>query len=438
MLDRAHVQDSFEIDESGKALDPLHYLGILKKRKFYALIPFLCLFAIGWAVAMLWPPTFLSEGKILVASQQIPVDLVRPTVTATAGERISTIEQRVMTRDNLLKIVDKYQMYADQRGRLSRTDLLDLMRANTVIKPVELDSQRRQSENFTVAVTVGFTDRRPEVATQVANELITLFLNEDARNRTNRATETTKFLSQEVDKLRTELASIDARLLQMKVQLPGGPLPLLTSLKAEYAQKSAVYSQSHPDMKRLKAQIDALEKEPAPATQGVNTLGQIATNQLLDPLVLQRISVQQNLETTSQKLAAARRGESLERDQFSERLEVLEQAVPPQKPIKPNRPKMIALAFVAAVMAGFAGIFAIESIDKTIRNTSDLMAVANSQLIVAIPYIVTKGELHKKKSRMVIILGSLITILLIGLAAIHFLLRPLDELWPIFLTRLGF
>ena len=438
MLDRAHVQDSFEIDESGKALDPLHYLGILKKRKFYALIPFLCVFGIGWAAAMLWPPTFLSEGKLLVASQQIPVDLVRPTVTATAAERISTIEQRVMTRDNLLKIVDKYQMYADQRGRLSRTDLLDMMRANTVIKPVEMDSQRRQSENFTVAVTVGFTDRRPEVATQVANELITLFLNEDARNRTNRATETTKFLSQEVDKLRTELASIDARLLQMKVQMPGGPVPLLTSLKAEYAQKSAVFSQSHPDMKRLKAQIEALENEPVPATQGPATLGAIATNQLLDPIVLQRISVQQNLETTSQKLAAARRGESLERDQFSERLEVLEQAVPPQRPIKPNRPKMIGLAFVAAVMAGFAGIFAIESIDKTIRNTSDLMAVANSQLIVAIPYIVTKGELHKKKSRMVIILGSLITILLIGLAAIYFLLRPLDELWPIFLTRLGF
>ena len=191
-------------------------------------------------------------------------------------------------------------------------------------------------------------------------------------------------------------------------------------------------------MKRLKAQIEALENEPAPATQGPATLGAIATNQLLDPIVLQRISVQQNLETTSQKLAAARRGESLERDQFSERLEVLEQAVPPQKPIKPNRPKMIALAFVAAVMAGFAGIFAIESIDKTIRNTSDLMAVANSQLIVAIPYIVTKGELHKKKSRTVIILGSLITILIIGLAAIYFLLRPLDELWPIFLTRLGF
>ena len=191
-------------------------------------------------------------------------------------------------------------------------------------------------------------------------------------------------------------------------------------------------------MKRLKAQIEALEKEPAPAPKPRNFGRRSRTNQLLDPLVLQRISVQQNLETTSQKLAAARRGENLERDQFSERLEVLEQAVPPQRPIKPNRPKLIGLSFVAALMAGFAGIFVIESFDKTIRNSSDLMAVANGHLIVAIPYIVTKGELHKKKSRMLFVVASLILFLLIGLAGVHFLVRPLDELWPVFLTRLGF
>ena len=139
MLDttsQAHTR--FEIEE--ETLDPLYYFEILKKRKFYALISFIVVFAIGWAVAMLWPPTYLSEGKILVVSQQIPVDLVRPTVTATASERISTIEQRVMTRDNLLKIVDKYQMYADQRNRLSRTDLLDLMRTHASIKPVDMIS----------------------------------------------------------------------------------------------------------------------------------------------------------------------------------------------------------------------------------------------------------------------------------------------------------
>src|SRR5262245_31039638 len=108
-------------------LDPSHYYGIVKKRLFYILIPFALVFAAGSAASMLWPPTYLSEGKILVESQQIPTDLVRPTVTATAKERIHVIQQRVMTRDKLLTIMDKYQNFADRRARWSRSGLLDLM-----------------------------------------------------------------------------------------------------------------------------------------------------------------------------------------------------------------------------------------------------------------------------------------------------------------------
>jgi uncharacterized protein involved in exopolysaccharide biosynthesis len=432
MLDRSHAQAPFELDDQA-SLDPFYYYEILKKRKFYGLIPFVCILAIGSAVTMLWPPIYQSEGKILVESQQIPIDLVRPTVTASASERVATIQQRVMTRDNLLRIADKYRMFADQSSKLSRTDILDLMRANAIVKPVELGVQ---NQIVTVAVTVGFTDRRPDIATNVANELITLFLTEDARNRTNRATETTKFLEQEVKKLQSELASIDDKLIRSREQSPES-VPQLGLLKLEYAAKAAVFSQSHPEVRRLKAQIEALEKEGGQLVQASPApVG--GYNQLLDPLVLQRMSVQTNLESTSQKLAAARRGESLERDQFSERLEVLEQAILPQRPIKPNRPRLLALALFAAVAAGFAGIFTIETIDKTIRNKNDLMTVANGQLIVEIPYLATKVELQNRKSRIVFLLGILAASLLVGLIAIHFLLRPLDELWPILLTRLGF
>lgn len=438
MLDSSRLQAPLEMDEQG--LDPSHYYAILKRRKFYGLIPFVGIFAIGFAVALLWPPTFLSEGKILVQSQQIPIDLVRPTVTATAAERLATIEQRVMTRDNLLKIVDKYQLFANQRDTLSRTDMLDAMKANIVVKPVELDVQRRQTENFTVAITVGFTDRQPDVATKVANELITLFLNEDARNRTARATETTKFLQQEVQKLQSDLTSIDAKILASNKQVSAAPevtLPQLTALKADLAQKTAIYSPSHPEVKRLKAAIAALEKVTVPAAQPAAATRGFSTNEPLDPLWLQRMGIQQNLETTAQKLAAAQRGESLERDQFAERLEVLEQAVSPQKPVKPNRPKIIALAFLAALAAGFGGIMAVESFDKTIRRSQDLLSVANGQLIVAIPYIVTQGEVFYKKRRIVVTLAFAIAVVVVGLAAVHFFVRPLDELWLVFMRRLG-
>ena len=268
--DPSHRQAAYEGDDLG--LDPSYYYGILKKRIFYILVPFVLVLVAGSAAAMLWPPTYLSEGKILVESQQIPVDLVKPTVTTASKERIQVIEQRVMTRDNLLAILDKYQMFADQRDSLSRTELLDLMRQNTKIKPLELDQATGRTDGLTtIALTVGFTDRRPDVATKVANELITLFLNEDARNRTNRAMETTKFLAREVQRLEGDLAAIDAKIADFKRKyvalgpLPDQTLPQLAVLKAELAQKSGVYSKAHPDVLRLKRQIAAIEQMTMPS-----------------------------------------------------------------------------------------------------------------------------------------------------------------------------
>jgi uncharacterized protein involved in exopolysaccharide biosynthesis len=409
--DPSHRQAAYEGDDLG--LDPSYYYGILKKRIFYILVPFVLVLVAGSAAAMLWPPTYLSEGKILVESQQIPVDLVKPTVTTASKERIQVIEQRVMTRDNLLAILDKYQMFADQRDSLSRTELLDLMRQNTKIKPLELDQATGRTDGLTtIALTVGFTDRRPDVATKVANELITLFLNEDARNRTNRAMETTKFLAREVQRLEGDLAAFDAKIADFKRKyvalgpLPDQTLPQLAVLKAELAQKSGVYSKAHPDVLRLKRQIAAIEQMTMPsAATATAAAGSPIDKDALDALQAQRTSIQKNLETAADKLSAAQLGEKLERDQFAERLQVLEQAVMPQKPIKPNRGKILALALLGAVMAGFVGVFAVESLDRTIRGSRDLASVADGHLILAIPYISTRAELGRKKSRIALVLG---------------------------------
>src|SRR5262245_670073 len=315
-------------DGEAQGLDPSHYYEVVKKRIFYLIFPFIVVLAIGTATAMLWPPTYLSEGKILVESQQIPTDLVRPTVTATAKERIQVIQQRVTTRENLLAIVDKYQMFADRRDRLSRTELLDLMRQSIRVEPIELDQARGRNE--TIAVTVGFSHRQPDIATKVANELLTLFLNEDARNRTNRAMETTKFLAREVQRLEGELSSIDGKIAEVKRQQRASPMlqPVagqvspLAALKAEYAAKSGIYSKSHPELRRLKAQIDGIEKlEPPAAPLTPASTAAAATpidSEALDALQTQRKSIQNNLDGATQKLAAARLGENLERDQFSE------------------------------------------------------------------------------------------------------------------------
>src|SRR6185437_4259725 len=159
-------------------------------------IPFVAVLAIGSVITMVWPAKYVAQGTILVQSQEIPSDLVRPTIAALANDRIQVIEQRVMTRDNLLSIAKKYRLTSGWLERLSGTEIVDFLRKRTLIKPSEQKIETRKRE--AIAFTVGFEYENPELATKVANELVTMMLSEDVRSRTAFAAETTRFLGQEV------------------------------------------------------------------------------------------------------------------------------------------------------------------------------------------------------------------------------------------------
>src|SRR3974390_2734949 len=81
-----------------------HYLAIAKRRICYFLIPFVVTFALAALIIAIQHPLYQAQGKILVETQAIPAELVRSTVTDTANQRIQVIQQRIMTRDNLLAI----------------------------------------------------------------------------------------------------------------------------------------------------------------------------------------------------------------------------------------------------------------------------------------------------------------------------------------------
>ena len=337
-----------------------------------------------------------------------------------------------MTRENLLAIAEKYQIFASRRQVMSGTEVLDLMRTRTRIVPFELDQTRRRSDTVTIALSIGFEYEQPDIAMRVANELLTLILNEDARNRTRRAQETTNFLASEVKRIESELGSIEAQIADFKRRYSGETTSEKTSvqlalLKAELQEKSAVYADAHPDMVRLKRQIGALEKMVAKTAQ---------FDSGLDALQNQRAALQKNLENASQKALTARLGESLERAQFSERLEVIEQAIVPHKPTKPNRPKLLALTLALALFGGIGLVTVVHLLSGAIQGPRDLYGVADAYLLVAIPYIATKKEVFRRKLKMAAAISAGVGSIGVALISVHLLLRPLDQLWVSFLTRL--
>jgi uncharacterized protein involved in exopolysaccharide biosynthesis len=315
---------------------------------------------------------------------------------------------------------------------MSASQLVEAMRKNTKIEPLAqplaFSQVRSRGDNPTIVFTVGFEYSDPQTASRVANELVTRILNEDLRDRTSRATDTTKFLAREVQKLQAENAAIDAKIALAKLSqaksgsnTPDQPATQLAQLKMDLTQKSALYSDRHPVMQALKRQIAALEKVVVPPVQtGPDALAP------LDELETQQENIQKNLEAASAKLAAARLGETLEKDQQSEKLEVIEQPTAPQEPIRPNRPKIAGLALVLALAAGGGLVLLLELADKGIRRSSDIFGIVDSRLVIAIPYITTRAELHRQKLRTTVLIGVALALVVGGLGAAYLFMPPLD------------
>lgn len=243
------------------------YISIIKDRALVLGIVIVVILAATVAVAVAVPPVYQSTGTILVESQQISPDLVANNNNSFADERIEVIRQRVMTRENLLRIIEKYGLFSSKARQLSDADKVELMRTAIVVETLSTFIKGRGEA--TVAFNVSFEHKQPEVAREVANELVTLFLNENIKQRTERASETTEFLSQEADKLGAELQSLENQLADFK-QAHANALPEHQTLRMNMLSRSEMeFREIDRDYKAAQEELRYLDLELAGAKAGV-------------------------------------------------------------------------------------------------------------------------------------------------------------------------
>src|SRR3984957_20030772 len=94
---------------------------------------------IALLIATLWPPTYRATATILIEQQEIPQELVRSVITTYADQRVQTISQRVMTSQNLLGLIERYNLYPDIREKQPREVLLAKMRGDIGMHMISAD-----------------------------------------------------------------------------------------------------------------------------------------------------------------------------------------------------------------------------------------------------------------------------------------------------------
>lgn len=314
-----------------QALEFSDYLDAFKRRRTSILIIAAVVFVIGVVAALVWPATYKSSATILIKEQDIPSELVQSTVTSFAAQRIQAISQRVMARPNLLEIIDKYNLYADERDRLTTEEIIAEMRDNIGMDLIDanvVDPRTGRPTSATIAFQLSFSAENPANVQKVTNELMNLYLKENLKERTEKAGETYTFLNDESRRLSAEIARQEAKLAafkeqhvntlpelqqlnlsmmdrtereisdignqiraqeQTRVYLQGqlaqlkpfgsdpamDPKSRLQALRAQYLALIARYSPDHPDVIRAKREIEGLEQQTGQVDSSAEQLKQI-------------------------------------------------------------------------------------------------------------------------------------------------------------------
>ena len=194
---------------------PIGDLLRLLRRRLPILLLIASVGAVGSVIfALERPSLYETRAKILVESQQISDDLAHSTVNLSTTARLQRIEQRLMARDNLIRIIEELGLFADAPG-LAMLKKVDLLREATRIEGISAPGHMGNSEGlvaFTITVTLGDAEQ----AAEVANHLVDSAIAENLQDRTDRARETLAYFDEEQRRVAAALVALEAEITAFK------------------------------------------------------------------------------------------------------------------------------------------------------------------------------------------------------------------------------
>jgi len=189
-------------------------LALFIRRRWWLVWPFVALSAAVALFTYMLPMVYVSDTLILIRPRDVPNEFVKDLIAGTTEQRLSAIEQRVLSRTNLVQILNEFDGQLPEYQRLNMDDKVSKLR--DMIK-ISFDVDKRMGAPLPVTYFhVSYQNRGPELAQKIASKLASLFIEQDNRAREDQVFGTTEFLNAELDKVGVQLKESETKLKELK------------------------------------------------------------------------------------------------------------------------------------------------------------------------------------------------------------------------------
>lgn len=196
------------------------YGTILRRNKGTLLLLLILGPVLGYLVSLVLPKEYTSQTVILVEQPAVPQGYVTDIVTNDLKQRLTTLQEQILSRSRLEAIINKFNLYAaDRKDQVSMEALVDRFRKKIAVVPVKpmAESNSTQLPGFIVKVS----DRDPSMAQKLCAEISSMFMAENQRVRHLQAKGTTDFLTTKLQEAKGKLDEEDAKLAAFKSKYAG-------------------------------------------------------------------------------------------------------------------------------------------------------------------------------------------------------------------------
>jgi polysaccharide chain length determinant protein (PEP-CTERM system associated) len=215
----------------GQTYSPEDILRILGRRAWLIVIMLVLGAAVAVGVSKRLPNQYRSETLIMLVPQRISDNYVKAAVTGRIEDRLATLEDQILSRSRLERIILDLDLYQSLRRTLPMEDVVQRMRDDIAIK-VEGKESFRVSYVSGVAKTAQTTTAR----------LASLFIEENLRDRENLAEDTNQFLDSQLEDAKRRLIEHEKKLEEYRSRY-GGELPSQATANLQAIQNAQVQLQ---------------------------------------------------------------------------------------------------------------------------------------------------------------------------------------------------
>jgi len=199
------------------SLSPIDYWYLILRKKWLVLAIFFTCVAGGGILCVMWPESYRSSTLILVESQKIPEDYVKALIGPNIEERLNSIQQQVMSRTLLTRMIQEFDLYPDVVRRDGFETVIERLRKDIRVTT----SVARSAHGGVDAFSISFAHQNPQLAMKVTAKIASQFIEENLRSREQLVEGASQFIEQELALAQERLEGQERSISHFKTKYMG-------------------------------------------------------------------------------------------------------------------------------------------------------------------------------------------------------------------------